>query len=540
MHISQRALRSFVICFAILMLLPVAGTAIVGTGIVTLPLFFFTNTGALSCKPGNLWFGKVMVGGSNVLSARLSNTGTSNITISSVSVTGAGYSLSGLSFPMTLGPGNSAQFQVIFAPLVQGRVDGSIGFTSSASSSTLYVSLHGTGASTGVLSASPSSINFGTAGNNVTQLAALTNTGTASVTVQQISASGSGFAVSHAALPWTLASGQSATFSISFTPTAGSTSSGSVSIVSNAYDSTLSIPLTGAGASAGILSANPTSNSFGSVQVGSSASQYQSVTNSGGSNVNISQANVSGSGFSISGLSLPITLTAGQSYTFSTAFSPKSSGTASGSIVIVSDASNSNLSIALSGTATASGQLLLSPAALDFGNITVGQNKSLTATLSASGSSVTVSSASTSNPEFSLSGVSFPLALAAGQSTPVSVTFTPQSSGTASGSISFSSNALTNPTIETLTGAGVTAPQHQVQLSWGASTSTGVTGYNVYRGSVSGGPYNKINPALVVGTTYSDSSVQAGKTYFYVTTALNGSGTESAYSNQVQAVVPSP
>jgi len=96
-----------------------------------------------------------MVGGSNVLSARLSNTGTSNITISSVSVTGAGYSFSGLNFPMTLGPGNSTQFQVIFAPLVQGHVDGSIGFTSSASSSTLYVSLHGTGASTGVLSVSP-------------------------------------------------------------------------------------------------------------------------------------------------------------------------------------------------------------------------------------------------------------------------------------------------------------------------------------------------------------------------------------------------
>src|SRR6184192_2337470 len=515
MHISQRALRSFVICFAILMLLPVAGTAIVGTGIVTLPLFFFTNTGALSCKPGNLWFGKVMVGGSNVLSARLSNTGTSSITISSVSVTGAGYSLSGLSFPMTLGPGNSAQFQVIFAPLVQGRVDGSIGFTSSASSSTLYVSLHGTGASTGMLSASPSSINFGTAGNNVTQLAALTNTGTASVTVQRISASGSGFAVSHAALPWTLASGQSATFSISFTPTAGSTSSGSVSIVSNAYDSTLSIPLTGAGASAGILSANPTSNSFGSVQVGSSASQYQSLTNSGGSNVNINQANVSGSGFSISGLNLPITLTPGQSYTFSTVFAPTSSG-----------------------TATASGQLLVSPTTLDFGSITVGQNKSLTATLGASGSSVTVSSASTSNPEFSLNGVSFPMALAAGQSAPVSVTFTPQSSGTASGTISFSSNASATLVVEALTGTGVA--QHQVQLSWGASSSSGVTGYNVYRGSVSGGPYTKINLALIVGTTYSDSSVQAGKTYFYVTTALNGSGTESAYSNEVQATVPSP
>jgi hypothetical protein len=109
MHIPQRTLRSFVICFAILMLLPVAGNAIAGTAIVTSPLFFYTSTGALNCKPGNLWFGKVMVGGSNVLSARLSNTGTSSITISSVSVTGAGYSFSGLNFPMTLGPGNSAR-----------------------------------------------------------------------------------------------------------------------------------------------------------------------------------------------------------------------------------------------------------------------------------------------------------------------------------------------------------------------------------------------------------------------------------------------
>ena len=254
--------------------------------------------------------------------------------------------------------------------------------------------------------------------------------------------------------------------------------------------------------------------------------------------MNISQANVSGSGFSISGLNLPITLTPGQSYTFSTVFAPTSSGTASGSIAIVSDASNSSLTIALSGTATASGQLLLSPTTLDFGSITVGQNKSLTATLGASGSSVTVSSASTSNPEFSLNGVSFPMALAAGQSAPVSVTFTPQSSGTASGTISFSSNASATLVVEALTGTGVA--QHQVQLSWGASSSSGVTGYNVYRGSVSGGPYTKINSALIVGTTYSDSSVQAGKTYFYVTTALNGSGTESAYSNEVQATVPSP
>jgi centrosomal CEP192-like protein len=263
---------------------------------------------------------------------------------------------------------------------------------------------------------------------------------------------------------------QSANFNISFTPTAGSTSSGKVSVISNAYDSTLSVPLTGAGASTGILSANPTSNSFGSIQVGTSASQYQSVTNSGGSNVTVNQANVSGAGFSISGLTLPITLTPGQSYTFNTVFAPASSGAASGSIAVVSDASNSSLTIALSGTATASGQLLLSPTTLDFGSITVGQNKSLTAALGASGSSVTVSSASINNGEFSVSGASFPLTLNAGQSTPLTVTFALQSSGIASGNLSFSSNRSPTQVVEALSGTGVA--QHQVQLSWAPSSST--------------------------------------------------------------------
>src|SRR5438094_8700808 len=78
------------------------------------------------------------------------------------------------------------------------------------------------------------------------------------------------------------------------------------------------------------------------------------------------------------------------------------------------------------------------------------------------------------------------------------------------------------------------------EYAWGASRSSGITGYNVYRGGVSGGPYTKINSAQVVGTTYSDSSEQAGKTYLYVTTALNGSGTQSAYWNGVQPTAPSP
>jgi fibronectin type 3 domain-containing protein len=76
-----------------------------------------------------------------------------------------------------------------------------------------------------------------------------------------------------------------------------------------------------------------------------------------------------------------------------------------------------------------------------------------------------------------------------------------------------------------------------VALTWNASTST-VVGYNVYRGTVSGGPYAKINSSLVAALNYTDSSVQSGTTYHYVTTAVDSSGNESVFSNEVSAAIP--
>jgi fibronectin type 3 domain-containing protein len=67
-----------------------------------------------------------------------------------------------------------------------------------------------------------------------------------------------------------------------------------------------------------------------------------------------------------------------------------------------------------------------------------------------------------------------------------------------------------------------------------------VVGYNVYRGGVSGGPYTQINSAPEGATAYTDYNVTAGQTYYYVTSAVDVSGNESAYSNQTQAVIPTP
>jgi uncharacterized repeat protein (TIGR03803 family) len=77
-----------------------------------------------------------------------------------------------------------------------------------------------------------------------------------------------------------------------------------------------------------------------------------------------------------------------------------------------------------------------------------------------------------------------------------------------------------------------------VALSWTASTSPGVIGYNAYRSTTSGGPYTRLNSTLISNTSYIDQPVQSGYTYYYVTTAVNSLGQESVYSNQAAATVP--
>jgi fibronectin type 3 domain-containing protein len=82
------------------------------------------------------------------------------------------------------------------------------------------------------------------------------------------------------------------------------------------------------------------------------------------------------------------------------------------------------------------------------------------------------------------------------------------------------------------------AAAYSAVLNWTASTSSDVTGYNVYRSTTSGGGYVKLNSSLVTVLTYTDSTVVDGQTYYYVTTSVDSSGEESAYSDQQQAVIP--
>jgi phospholipase C len=78
---------------------------------------------------------------------------------------------------------------------------------------------------------------------------------------------------------------------------------------------------------------------------------------------------------------------------------------------------------------------------------------------------------------------------------------------------------------------------HAVQLNWVASPSL-VAGYNVYRGTQTGGPYTLVSTAPVPATSFEDDSVQSGNDYFYTVTAVDGNAVESDPSNESEAVVP--
>jgi hypothetical protein len=498
------------------------------------------GAGELSASPTSLSFGSLPLGKNQTLPVTLTNVGNSSATISQATATGAGFSVSGLSLPLTLAVGQSTNFNVVFAPQASGTVNGNLAIVSDAINSPFNLPLTGTGLPPGSLSANPPSISFSNVqvGNNQSIPETLTNSSGASVTITQAVITGAGFSVSGLSLPVTLAAGQSTGFSVVFTPQSAGSVSGNLAVVSNASNSTLNIPLAGTAIQPGTLTPTLPSVNFGNVQVGHNKSVSETITNTGGSDVHISQATPTGTGFSVSGINPPLTLTAGQSITFNVVFTPPSAGSDNGNLAIASDASNPTLNVPLTGNGTPAGQLVVNPTTLSFGNVVVGQNSQKTAQLLASGATVTVSSVNISNGEFTVSGLAFPVTIPAGQGAQFTVTFTPQSVGATSGTASFTSDASNSPTVLSVNGTGTQPVQHSVLLNWTASISPNIDGYNIYRSGTSGGPYGKLNTSLNSGTSYTDNTVANGSTYYYVTTAVNSNSQESTYSNQAQAVIP--
>ena len=224
------------------------------------------------------------------------------------------------------------------------------------------------------------------------------------------------------------------------------------------------------------------------------------------------------------------------SSTYATPATTTSDNAAQLTAVATNSAGSATSSAATLTVSAATVALKASATSLNFGSVNLSSTSTQTVTLTNSGNSnITISNVSVSGAGFNASGVSTGLILAAGQTATLTTTFTPSTAGSAAGSVTIASNAASD-TI-TLSGTGLAAATHSVVLSWTASSSA-VTGYNTYSSNVTGGPYNKVNSSQDTSTTYTDNTVQAGKTYFYVVTSVDSSNVESAQSSEISATIP--
>src|SRR5207302_74349 len=240
-------------------------------------------------NPTRATFGNVGLGIHSAHNITVTNPGPASVTVYRAYASGSGFSMTGLRFPLKLGPGQKTTFSVVFAPVSTGSVTGSVSLVSNALHSPTTIALSGTGVQPlqPQLSVIPPSASFGNVavGNRNTYAFTLTNSGSASVTVSQAKVSGSGLSVAGLSLPLTLTPGQRTSFNVAFARAGAGSVTGSLSLVSDAPNSPSTIALSGAGVtSTFLLTASPSSLSFGNVTAGSkSAPQTVTLTNSGNS-----------------------------------------------------------------------------------------------------------------------------------------------------------------------------------------------------------------------------------------------------------------
>jgi len=306
--------------------------------------------------------------------------------------------------------------------------------------------------------------------------------------------------------PAVLASDNGATFTVTVTSASGSVTSGAATLTVNAPPSITTQPV-----SKTVLAGQTAT--FSVTATGTAPLTYQ--WNKGG---------VAIGGATSSSYTTPATTSADNGSQFTVTVSNGAGNTTSNAATLTVGATS----------------LLLNPSqtSLSFSSINIGSNQILPVSFTNGGNSnVTISNVSVSGAGYTAGGIQTGQIVTPGQVATLNVTFTPATSGLLSGSVTVSSNASNSPMTITLSGTGAQAVQHSVTLTWNASTST-VSGYNVYRSSVSGGPYTKMNSGLITSTTYLDSAVTSGQTYYYVVTSVNSSNVESANSAEVSAIVP--
>jgi hypothetical protein len=447
---------------------------------------------------------------------------------------------------VTLGSNNGAVSVPATVTVAAGTTSASFTATVAAvgSSQTVTLSANANGVSqtfalqlnalTSALSVSSTSLVFGNeaVGSAAAQTLILSSTGTAAVTVNSATVSGTGFTVSGVTFPLTLNPNQTATLTVQFDPTAAGPASGTLTLTSNSSAGTTAVvDLSGSGVPV-LTGLSCAVGSMTGAGTDSCTVTLNAAATSGGIAVNLASNNTA--------VTVPASVTVA---------SGSNSATFTATVTAVSTAQTATLTASAGGVAqtfalqlsAATTGLTVNATTINFGDIAVSSSATQTVTLSVSGAlAITVNSATVSGTGFSLSGGTFPLILASGQTATLQVVFQPLTADAATGTLTIISTSPTNPTdVVSLTGTGE-ASAYEVNLTWDAPASSPdpVASYNVYRAPSGSTSYQQINTSTVKQTAYTDTSVQNGQTYDYIVESVDASGDTSVPSNMAAVAIP--
>ena len=443
-----------------------------------------TSGPAATISPASLTFASTLVNAtSTAQTVTLTNSGSSALTISGITITSANTSSgTATTTPFkqtntcgaTLAANASCSVTVTFKPTAAGAAAASLTFTDTAPNSPQSVALNGTGTPSGPgATLSPASLTFAatTVGAaSAAQTVTLTNSGNASLTISSIALTGANAAAFSRTnnCATTLAANASCTISVTFKPTAAGAAAASLTFTGNAVNSPQPVALSGTAVAAPVASFAPSSLTFPSTVIGASSAPLTfTLTNSGGSALVLTSI-VTGGANASSFLQNNNcgTINAGASCTITVTFKPTAAGTLTAKLSFADNAANSPQAVTLSGTALIPGAKL-SLSSLSFpttaissgGVLNYSPAQAVTLTNSGTGP-LTISSiafAGTSPTSFTQIN-NCPASLAVAASCTALVRFAPTTTGSKTATLIFIGNASPTTQSVSLSGTGGNAP----------------------------------------------------------------------------------
>jgi hypothetical protein len=517
---------------------------------------------ALSISPATLSFSQAIGQASAPQNVTLLNSGTADINLSSISITGpADYSISSStcpSVPVPLTSGNACSIQITYTPSAVGSSTATLGIAGNAGNQA--VSLKGAGQNPSEKLTLPASVTFSAQGTGFASLAqaiTLQNNGTLPVSLSAFVIGGkhaSDFSIDANSCSESLDVAAACTIGVTFTPSATGRRTAVLTITDDALGSPQSITLTGTGeASQKQLSLSATVLTLGVSNTGTATSSSVQLTNSGSTSVAFSAYSINGTnaadfkiGQNTCHASFANVLPANGACTISVTFTPSAPGLRTAALQIADNASGSPQTISLNGSGESVVTTITVNQPVEFGSALVGTNSGL--------QEFTVNNVGDAPVTFSSLKIGGPNAgdfiinndacsgnpLAAQTSCALTATFTPSAPGRRQANLIIASNASASPQSFLLEGSGQSPTPGSLSLSTPAydfgvsNVAAGVLSNSLYLANA-GSASVTLGSFIISGKNAADFAIGSNNCGIYTLGLLPG----NSYCSFVVTFTPS-